>query len=84
MSKPAEIDTEQRLRSLMMNSAQPQEGSLKPNDAAIRDYRDVREVFQNSNDVDALDADEKAESPPFFSSPLEFRQAVRSGQFTFL
>jgi uncharacterized protein YcsI (UPF0317 family) len=93
---PGVVGTEQRLRSLMMNSAQPQEGSLKPN-GATRDFRDVRDVFsRNPNDdadIDNFDskpatatATATPASPPpppvSFSTPHEFRKAVRSGQFT--
>mmetsp|Transcript_26504 Transcript_26504/g.57167 ORF Transcript_26504/g.57167 Transcript_26504/m.57167 type:complete len:395 (-) Transcript_26504:65-1249(-) len=97
----------ERLQSLMINSAQPQEGSLKPNDAT-RDYRDVRDVFsshklKDSNNVDNdddhdyirgdhIEAKSSSLSPAAaaaatttttsFSSPHEFRQAVRSGKYT--
>ena len=69
-----------------MNSAQPQEGTLKRNDdVSSHDYRDVRDVFTQPND-DAETAGSSANpltSPPVsFSTPLEFRQAVRSGQYT--
>mmetsp|Transcript_34321 Transcript_34321/g.63147 ORF Transcript_34321/g.63147 Transcript_34321/m.63147 type:complete len:328 (+) Transcript_34321:118-1101(+) len=75
-------DHDQRLRSLMLNSAQPQEGSLKPN-GATQGYRDVRDVFsQNSNDSDMGGASEYAPISASFSSPHEFRQAVRSGRYT--
>jgi len=103
----------ERLQSLMIDSAQPQEGSLKPN-GATRDYRDVRDVFSShnpndSNDSNNVDNDDDhdnirgdtivakssssssasasasasaATTTTSFSSPQEFRQAVRSGKHT--
>mmetsp|Transcript_9014 Transcript_9014/g.21970 ORF Transcript_9014/g.21970 Transcript_9014/m.21970 type:complete len:328 (+) Transcript_9014:76-1059(+) len=74
--------TEQRLRSLVMTSAQPQEGTLKPDDKP-RDYIDVRDVFDENPRDDNGDANGSSDSPlPSFSSPQEFRQAVRSGRYT--
>lgn len=68
-----------------MNSAQPQEGSLKPNNST-RDYRDMREMFSknpNYNDDVGGTASKPSASPSVsFTSPHEFRQAVRSGQYT--
>lgn len=81
--------TEERLRSLMMNSAQPQEGSLKPNHEETRDYRDVRDVFPtDEEDLNGTTAVENTKAQceeaasVSFNTPQEFRQAVRSGQFT--
>ena len=59
------------------DSAQPQEGSLKPTDATRNNNRDVREVFSNSNDPQNDD-----DGTTFTTSPHEFRLAVRSGRYT--
>mmetsp|Transcript_21984 Transcript_21984/g.46373 ORF Transcript_21984/g.46373 Transcript_21984/m.46373 type:complete len:337 (+) Transcript_21984:107-1117(+) len=92
-SQDVHVDgAEERLHSLMLNSAQPQEGSLKPNHSIPREYRDIREdaFFQNPKD-DSGDANAACEpAPPLssssdastFASPVEFRRAVRSGNFT--
>ena len=92
-------DAEQRLRSLMMNSAQPQEGTIgREEDKKPAVYRDVRDMFPNSTDDGNMvkkDDEGTSESPQdgetiiefaspsvSFSTPKEFRKAVREGKFT--
>ena len=69
--------TEQHLCNLLTNTAQPQEGSLKNSTVTI-DYRDIRRVFH----VDRPSGDgDVVTGAPFFSSPSEFRKAVRRHEF---
>ncbi|KAL7480495.1 hypothetical protein ACHAW6_006184 [Cyclotella cf. meneghiniana] len=69
--------TEQHLRNLLTNSAQPQEGSLKNSTETI-DYRDIRRVFPVNEPRGDADIFTGAQ---FFSSPNEFRKAVRRNEF---
>ena len=69
--------TEQRLRALFTNSAQPQEGSLK-NSIETIDYRDIRHVFQAKQ---PRGDDDSITGTPSSTSPSEFRKAVRRKEF---
>ncbi len=85
--------TEQRLQTLMMNSAQPQEGTLGREDGTnVASYRDVRDLFStNDASKDVLGTkecpqdgslDESAAPVQLnFNTPAEFREAVRAGKF---
>ena len=91
-------DTEQRLRSLlMMNSGQPQEGTLGRLRGNSNPLADVRDVFARVNRKDGTNlivvddvGQSSSESPHdgvlsnifSFKSPAQFRDAVRSGHFT--
>mmetsp|Transcript_8212 Transcript_8212/g.17492 ORF Transcript_8212/g.17492 Transcript_8212/m.17492 type:complete len:397 (-) Transcript_8212:156-1346(-) len=85
--------TEERLISLMMNSAQPQEGTLGREDGTnVASYGDVRDLF-STNDVSKnvmateecpQDGSLKELTTPMhlnFNTPAEFRDAVRAGKF---
>lgn len=75
--------TERRLSSLLMNSGQPQEGSLKHHSDAD-EIVNVREIFPDtpgrpSNSEQPLQPTTIESS---YLSPSEFRKAVRTNQYT--
>ena len=74
--------TERRLTALLVNSEQPQEGSLKHH-FNTDEVVDVRDIFHRTSGH-ATNVDQPPQKPivPSHASPSEFRQAVRTNQYT--